>query len=249
MTKGGLSPQSVKHCLALIRMMINKAIAWEMWQGENPVRKVKLPTVQNERQRFLTYGEADLLLNKLKETSPLVHDMALISLHCGLRLGEITSLKGIHLDFENDTIHIADPKNRTARNAFMTKTIKEMLKGRMPENLEDYIFKGSRSNARITSISHTYPRVVAAIGFNRGITDRRQQVTFHTLRHTHASWLAIKGESLFVIQEALGHKDLHMVKRYAHLTSDARKQAALRLEQGFIQGNEKKAIDLPNGAQ
>jgi hypothetical protein len=49
LTKHGLSPQSVKHCLGLVRMMINKAIAWDMWQGKNPVKKVKLPTVQNER--------------------------------------------------------------------------------------------------------------------------------------------------------------------------------------------------------
>ncbi len=249
LTKKGLAPQSVKHCLVLVRMMINKAIGWGMWQGENPVRKVKLPVVQNERQRFLSYEEAKQLLDKLKETSILVHDMALVTLHCGLRLGEITNLKGMHIDFENGTIHIADPKNKTARKAFMTKAVQKMLKGRIPDDPEEYIFTDKRNKGRITNISHTYPKVVKELGFNNGITDRRQFVTFHTLRHTHASWLAIKGESLFVIQEALGHKDLQMVKRYAHLTSDARRQAALRLEAGFTRGKEEKIIDLSTKEQ
>jgi hypothetical protein len=151
LTKKGLAPQSVKHCLVLVRTMINKAIAWGMWEGENPVKKVKLPIAQNERQRFLSYEEAKLLLDKLKETSILVHDMALVSLHCGLRLGEITNIKGMHIDFENGTIHIADPKNKTSRKAFMTEAVKKMLQGRLPENPEEYIFTDRRNKGRIIS--------------------------------------------------------------------------------------------------
>ena len=41
---------------------------------------------------------------------------------------------------------------------------------------------------------------------------------FHDLRHTFASYLAMNGASLLEIAEALGHKSLAMVKRYAHLT-------------------------------
>lgn len=233
LTKKGLSPTTVKHCLVLVRMIINKAITWGMWEGENPVRKVKLPKLQNERERFLTYEEAKLLLDKLKEKSKTVHDMALLSLHCGLRLGEIASLRGVDIDFKNDTINIADPKNKTARKAFTTKTVKEMLLKRLPKAPESYVFADRRHKKRIMNISHTFPKVIEELKLNDGITDRRQLVTFHTLRHTHASWLALSGESLLVIREALGHKDLQMVKRYAHLGADSRKQAAHRLEDAF----------------
>lgn len=233
LTKKGLSPQSVKHCLALTRTMFNKAISWGMWQGENPVRKVKLPTVRNERERFLSYEEAEILLTKLKEVSLLVHDMALISLHCGLRFGEITNLRGVDVDIENGTIHIANPKNESPRKAYTTTSVDEMLKKRLPNDPEGYVFTDRKKNGKIGNISHTYPRIVKELGFNDGITDRRQLVTFHTLRHTHASWLALSGESLLVIREALGHKDFQMVKRYAHLGADSRKQAARRLEDAF----------------
>jgi integrase len=43
-------------------------------------------------------------------------------------------------------------------------------------------------------------------------------VTFHVLRHTHASHLAMKGVGLGVIAAQLGHADTRMTeKHYAHL--------------------------------
>ena len=49
-------------------------------------------------------------------------------------------------------------------------------------------------------------------------------VVFHTLRHTHASWLAQKGVPLLAIAESMNHKTLAMTKRYAHLCIDSRAQ-------------------------
>jgi len=41
---------------------------------------------------------------------------------------------------------------------------------------------------------------------------------FHDLRHSTASHLAMKGASLVEIAEVLGHRTLHRVRRYAHLS-------------------------------
>ncbi len=41
---------------------------------------------------------------------------------------------------------------------------------------------------------------------------------WHNLRHTFASYLAMNGASLAELANALGHKTLAMVMRYAHLT-------------------------------
>ena len=41
---------------------------------------------------------------------------------------------------------------------------------------------------------------------NEGIVDPRQAITFHSLRHTFASWLALQGETLLTIRDLLGHR-------------------------------------------
>ena len=161
--------------------------------------------------------------------------MALLSLQTGLRAGEIFSLKGHDLDFENGLISITDPKNKTARKAYMTGAVEEMLKRRMPDNPPDFVFKDRTHGGRINIISQTYRKTVETLGLNKGTTDPRQRVTFHTLRHTFGSWLAIQGTPILTISQLLGHKTLAMTQRYSHLSPDHKKEAALNLERMFNQ--------------
>jgi integrase len=231
--KEGLSPATVKHCLVLIRQIFNKAVAWGLHQGPNPVRGVKMPSVQNQKTRFLSHEEASLLLSELgamKATT--LHDMALLSLYTGLRAGEIFNLKGYDLDFQNDLIRITDPKNKTTRHAYMAGAVKGMLEHRKPDTPEGLVFPG-RTGKKAVAVSQNFRRIVNRMGFNRGITDRRQQITFHSLRHTYASWLALQGESLITIRDLLGHKTTQMTERYSHLVSDHKRAAAKKLENDF----------------
>ena len=68
------------------------------------------------------------------------------------------------------------------------------------------VFKGF-PGGKIKAISKTFRLVVDTIGFNKGIQDRRQVVTFHTLRHTFASWFALQGETHPDYQRTDGAQD------------------------------------------
>jgi len=238
--KNDYSPATVKHCLVLIRQIYNKAVAWGIYKGPNPVRGVKMPSLQNQRDRFLSHDEANRLLETLGAMrTPGLQDMALLSLHTGLRAGEIFNLKGYDLDFQNDVIRISDPKNKTTRHAYMTGAVKDMFKGRTPAKPEDLIFPNTNGN-KIVAISKQFREIIEQLGFNDGVTDRRQRVTFHTLRHTFASWLAMQGESIITLKEMLGHKSTTMTERYSHLIPDHKRRAAAKLEDIF-NGNGKSA--------
>ena len=234
----GLAPATVNHCLKLIRQIFNKAIAWGLYGGENPVKKVKLFKLNNKRERFLTHEEADLLLKELSKISPQLHDMALISLHCGLRAGEIFNLKSQDVDFKNGIINVSNPKNMESRKAYMTQAVKEMLLSYMPMEPDEYIFK-NKKDEKIKEISKSFARIVKRLGWNDGVNDPRQKVTFHTLRHTFASWLAIQGESILTIKDLLGHKSPGITMQYAHLAPNKKRQAALKLEEEFEKGKKK----------
>ena len=228
----GLAPATVKHVLVLIRQLLNKAISWGMWKGENPVKKVKLPRLNNQRERFLTKEEAQLLLQELEKWGRHNHDICMLSLHTGMRAGEIFSLMWQHIDMENKMILVADPKNGRSRKAFMTATIQTMFSQMKRGKPEDYVFP-ARHGEKIDRISNTFMRAVENLDLNEGITDPRQKVVFHTLRHTFASWLAIQGTPILTIKELMGHQSLAMTERYSHLSPDHKKQAVEGIERVF----------------
>ncbi|MBP7766703.1 MAG: site-specific integrase [Syntrophaceae bacterium] len=237
-----MSPKTIAHCLALLRAMYNKAMDWGLYQGENPIKKKRpgekkgiMPTVRNTRDRFLSVEEAKLLLSELKRNhqikkeykeleDPKLHDIALLSLHTGARAGEIFNLKGQDVDLQNDLITLRDTKNTETRYAPVTKDVKIMLKRRMPDNSNDYIFT-DKDGEKIKEVSNAFQRIVDDLGLNDGVEDSRQRVVFHTCRHTFASWLAIQGTPLYTIAKLMGHKSIAMSERYAHLSPDHKKDA------------------------
>ncbi len=233
MAKSDKSPRTIEYALAVIRQVFNKAIEWDVYNGVNPVTKVKRPKKDNRRVRFLTREEAENLLNELKKRSVQVYEMAYLSLYTGMRFGEIASLTWQDIDFQNDIITIKDPKNNTGRVAYITQGLKDMLMDKQrrekPENLGDLVFKDKNGN-RLIGVSKTYDRSVNKLGLNDGITDPRDKVVFHTLRHTFASWLAINGTPIYTIKELMGHKSLAMTERYSHLIPDIKREAVEGLD-------------------
>ena len=104
-----------------------------------------------------------------------------------------------------------------------------MLTGRERGGHHDLVFPG-RDGQRVKSVSATFDRTVATLGFNAGIEDDRQKICFHGLRHTFASWLVQAGVPLPEVRDLLGHSSVEMTERYAHLAPERLKRAVGRLE-------------------
>jgi len=182
-------------------------------------------------------------LTALEKVSQQTHDVALLALHCGLRVGEIFNLINQDIDLQNNLLGISDPKNKIARSAYMTDAVKKMLlyyyNSAKPDEV---VFKDKWHGERVRFISKTFTRVVDQLKLNEGITDRRQKIVFHSLRHTFASWLALQGESLITLRDLLGHKTTTMTNRYAHLVPDHKRAAVLKLEQSINEKNGQVTI-------
>ena len=95
----------------------------------------------------------------------------------------------------------------------------------------------SRIGGHIKAPSAVYFRTVADLKLNEGVNDPRDRVTFHTLRHTFASWLAMSGTPIKTISELLGHRTLSMTMKYAHLSPD-HKRAAVKALEAFKNGSQ-----------
>jgi len=232
MKKKGLAPRSIAYALAVVRQVFNFAIHHGLFDGNNPVSKIKLPSSDNRRMRFLTNEEAIMLLGKLKETSQQVHDIAFLSLRTGMRAGEIFNLEWRDVDIDRKILTLRDTKNGRTRMVFMTEGVKKVFQSMKRRKPSDPVFL-DRNGKPINRISHTFQRTVDALGFNNGIEDRRYKVCFHTLRHTFASWLIEDGVSPYVVKELLGHSDFKMTERYAHVGENKMREAVERLYNSF----------------
>jgi integrase len=251
MAKNSIAPKTIAHCLGLIRAMYNKAEAWGLYQGLNPVKKVKLPTAQNARDRFLSFEEAETLLKELRRNhryknryveleDPVLHDMALIALHTGARASEIFNIKGQDINFNNGIITLRDTKNNETGFLFMTQAVEEILRRRALTG-NGYVFT-DKNGERVKEVSNAFERVVNRLRMNEGVTDSRQKVVFHSLRHTFASWLAMQGTPIYTIAQLMRHKSIAMSQRYSHLSPDHKKQAVMELEKSIKRG--KKVVSL-----
>ena len=239
---GKLAAGTIRYCLGVCRQVFNYGKKNDRFFGDNPVCKVKMPVADNRRMRFLTHDEAQRLLDELKFRSVLTYRVTLISLHCGLRFGEIAGLTWQDLNFQNDTILIRNPKNGRTRVTFMSEAVKAMFLEIEPGKAGDFIFQSTRMDGKLRIVSETYNRVVNKIGLNDSIVDSRLKVVFHTCRHSFASWLVAEGTDLFTVRELMGHKSIAMTERYSHLSPDTLRKAFNSLESARSQS---KVIPIP----
>ncbi len=96
----------------------------------------------------------------------------------------------------------------------MNETVREVLLG----------LKKLKGSSQIFSSTHRelFERVLERA--------KIQDASFHTLRHTAASWLVMSGADLLTVSRLLGHSDVKMTMRYAHLSSDHIAGAVGRLD-------------------
>ncbi len=214
--KKGLSPQTVHHCLALLRRILKKGMQWEIYPG--PLPYFEMPQVKNARTRFLRKDEAKVLLAEIKKRSDLWHDISLLALLSGLRACEIYTLKVSHVDLANGFVNIYDGKTIN-RSVPLCPAAKVLIAPYCNKPAGALVFQNSEGKV-IREVSNTFPRSVASCRMNDGATDRRDKVVFHTLRHTFASWLVQNGTPLATVSHILGHSSIDMTMRYVHLSPE-----------------------------
>ncbi len=216
-----LGDQSLRHCFSFLRRAVNHAIEARSLNLANPfaIKRngvFRLPRAENAAVRFLTPEEATSLLDELKRRAPQVHDMSLLSLKTGMRATEIFSLQGQGIDEAASLLHFR-AKGGATQHVHAPPAILDMLKAynRAPG---ECIFQSRVGGPLRWGISETFDRVVTHLKLNKGVTDARRKVRFHTLRHTFASWLAQSGQvTLHELMELMRHERIEMTLRYAHL--------------------------------
>mgnify|MGYP000106101919 FL=1 len=222
-------PATANRKLACLKHMMTKAVDWNMASEDmlKQVRKVKFVKERNRRLRFLDVEECQRLI---RCCSPHLKPMVVTALNTGMRRGEILGLKWEQVDLRFGFISLEDTKSGEGREIPINNALKSLFEG-MPHSIESvYVFTGIDGD----------PYKEIKRSFNTAL--RRAEIhyaTFHTLRHTFASHLVMKGVDLTTVKELLGHKSLTMTLRYSHLAPE-HKMKAVKVLDSVYENTEKE---------
>jgi integrase len=175
------------------------------WRKVKPFARVEKPVI-----RYLSAGEARRLVNACPQDFRRMVQAALLT---GCRYSELTNLRCVDFNTDSDTLTIRQAKAGKPRHVVLTsegRTLFTAWTAGRPANMHVFLRNDGGSWGR----SHQQRPLNDA----SKIAKISAPVTFHVLRHTHASHLAMKGVGLGVIAAQLGHADTRMTeKHYAHL--------------------------------
>jgi integrase len=202
---------SANRCLTMLKAALNRAFhGWRVasdiaWRKVKPFARVEKPVI-----RYLSADEARRLVSACP---PHFRRLVQAALLTGCRYSELTNLRCADFNPDTDTVSVRQSKSGKPRHVILTsegRTLFTAWTAGRPPNA--YLF--------LREDGHPWGRAHQQRPLNdaSGVAKISPPVNFHVLRHTHASYLAMKGVGLGVIAAQLGHADTRMTeKHYAHL--------------------------------
>ena len=150
---------------------------------------------------------------------------ALLALCCGFRIAEVCSLLKRDVDFESEKIKVVQGNGSKDRYVMLPQKLKPILEKWFRINESQYVLPGFYTNILDkATLAKKFRRYLndanLLIKTQKTITgQQRHAYSFHTLRHTYATFLLEKGVDLYYVQRALGHSDIHTTQIYAHISN------------------------------
>lgn len=255
--KAGRRPATVNRDVSALRAALSRAIKWKLLKGPHPLSEVKPLKVDcggvvryltpHEEQRLRAtlaardegrraereranawrrargYPEWPAYGTYTDHLTPIV----LLALNTGLRRGELFGLRWRDVDLGRAllTVRGDGAKSGQTRHVPLNREAVEVLTAWSlvqphPLGGDTLVFAGVEG-APLEDIKTAWLKVVRAAGI--------PSFRFHDLRHTFASKLVMAGVDLNTVRELLGHADLKMTLRYAHLAPEHKAAAVAKL--------------------
>ena len=257
----GLSSSTVRGTRRYLSMCIDDAVKSGL-VSSNVVRLTKAPKLSKKEIAVLSKEEIARLIDTAKEIknpfmSVVMPQIISLTVHTGMRQGEVFGLKWDDIDFEKSCLFIRrslahvigkgavfqapKTKNSIRRILLMSEDVKNLhaykkWQENYSEDLGD-LFSGH--NLVFTS---PFGEPISPTNFSRRYfkpllkkCNISSEFTFHGLRHTHATLLLRQGVNPKIVQERLGHSSIKVtMDTYSHVLPDMQRQAVDAL-QGIFQ--------------
>lgn len=247
--EAGYSAKTINNHLAILSKMLGLA-AERHKITRSP--KVELLRVASQDPVFLTFGQADKLVDATDDG--IWRTMVIVALKTGLRLGELRALRWSDVDLDRGLLRVTQnawerkaddqeigmPKSNKTREVPMPSPAIDAL--RKHRHLRGPLVFCDNDGSILThsACEWAMDKAVRRAGLPCRPTKKERRaghqtpddvVGWHTMRHTFASHLVMRGAQLKAVQEILGHSTIQMTMRYAHLSPDVRRDAVKLLDE------------------
>ncbi len=222
--ESGILPSSVNRELAVIKAMFNRGVEWGMLP-RSPAAAIKKFKEPKRQAKFFTQAE---IKKMLESNEPVMARIVSLLANTGLRRDELLHLTwgDINLERKVLTVQAKDdwrPKDYEVRhiplNAAVVKTLNGLPGGRDPK---DCVFRDGFGNPYLADfMTHRFKKFLRKLKIDGSL---------HSLRHTFASHLIMKGADLYSVSKLLGHASIKTTEIYAHLAADHLTAAVERLQ-------------------
>lgn len=232
----GFSNKTINCIIMFLRSVFNYGIKLKLF-AYNPAKEIDTLPIIKTKLQYLNEDEINMFIEYIKEF-PLKKEAPLFTaINTGLRIGELLALEWSDIDFKNKQISInkqvqnnivTSPKTYTSSRIIdVPESVINMLKNLKQENkvLSKIVFSGTTNGymKRNYFIKNWFKKVMKKLG--------HEDYTFHSLRHTYATYLLSKGIPIKYVQQQLGHSSAEtLLKTYAHVLPSSTHQAMKVLE-------------------
>lgn len=251
-----LKDTTINRDLDALRAVLSRAVEWGV-MTEHPMRRVKSAKVDAiGRLRYLSTAEEQRLRAALVARDDSRRDgrarfnawrtargyktlpdygtypdhitpITLLAINTGLRRGELLGLTWGDVDATSALLTVQGASAKTGLTRYLPLNMEavRVLTAWRPADAgpEDLVFPGP-DGGPMFSLKTAWEKVATAA--------KLDGFTFHDLRHTFASKLVQAGVDLNTVRELLGHSDIKMTLRYAHLAPEHRAAAVAKLVLG-----------------
>ncbi len=203
-----LAPATVNRRLTFLRRLYTLAVR-DLKIPTNPLSqgRVKQLREKNRKERFFT-PEEDARMKA--NARPAFWQWILLGLHTGLRRGEQFALKREHVDLKGRFVWLEDTKAGEPQRMRLNSIAVGVLQGILDSHDSEWVFPGrTGGHIHLDAVTRRFGRLCAALHL--------KDATWHTLRHTFISRLAMLGTPLPTLQKLARHKTIQITLRYAHL--------------------------------
>jgi len=253
--KSGLKPATLNRQLMALKAVLSKALEWGVID-KHPLTNVKPLKIDSKGKiRYLTDDEEKRLRKTLDarecrikrdrqsgnewrsaRNKKLLEDISnhtfadylkpliVIAMNTGMRRGELFDLTWTNVDLKkrNITVEGTTSKSGSTRHIPLNdEALGTLIAWRNQTNNRTFVFLNPNTGKRFDNIQTAWDNLRAS--------SKIKDFRFHDLRHHFASKLVMAGVDLNTVRELLGHSELSMTLRYAHLAPEHKAAAVAML--------------------